>query len=594
MKHLLFILLLGCTSLLHGQTLTVKANKTTVGVGERVQISYTIDGAKGRRFVQPTFNGFRLLSGPNSSSNMQFVNGVYSSSQSISFILLAQTEGVYTIDAASIEINGNIIKSDPIRIEVVKGQSSSNSANTNQQQSTESSDDLSDDLFMKLFIDKRNPYVGEQVIATYKLYLNAQVVNYAHNRPVYNGFYAQEIEIDPNTEIRNELINGKQFRVATMKKVVLTPQKSGELIVPPLEMEIVVRVEDKSKKRMYNPFFGSYQNVKVEVVSNGEKLNIKPLPLNNQPTDFNGAVGSFKLKTSTDRTTVNVNEAVNLIVTLEGNGNIELVGDPKTNFPKDFETYEPKVKQNVSVSAAGTTGKKTFEYVLIPRYAGDYDIDPISISYFDPKTVTYKRLNSEALSISVLKTAGSEDRSEVAYIAPKKEDVQIIGKDIRFIKNRSEELHQGYVPFLGSVAFYFSSALPIAALGIAYLLIGSMRRRDSDHSLVKSRKAKSMAKKRLAKAKKLLSGSDADFYEEIFKALYGYLSDKLNIPVSELTKETIQAQLQQKNVSETLTADLRNTLDECEMARFAPGVVRGKEAMMAVSTEIIQKLEDEI
>ena len=594
MKLFVSILLLGFTGFIYGQKLDVKANKTTVGVGERVQVSYTLEGDKGRRFVQPTFNGFRLLSGPNTSSNMQFVNGVYSMSQSISFILLALEEGEYNIDPASIEVNGNNIKSDALKLKVVKGKTSNAQVKSNQQQSNSNSSDLGEDLYMKLYVDKKNPYVGEQVVATYKLYLNAQVVNYAHNRPVFNGFYAQDIEIDPNTEIKNELINGKQFRVATMKRVVLTPQKSGELTIPPLEMEMVVRVEDKSNRRNFNPFFGSYQNVKVEVVSNEENLNVKALPLSDQPSDFTGAVGTFKLKTSTDRTTLNVNEAVNLTVTLEGTGNIELVADPKINFPKDFDTYEPKVKQNVSVTGAGTAGKKMFEYVLIPRYSGTYEIEPISMSYFDPKTGDYKRLHCEPITLSVLKTGGAEDRSEVAYIAPKKEDVQILGKDIRFIKPQTEELMQDSAPFFGSTGFYVSATLPLIALGLSYLLIGSIRRRDSDLTLVKSRKAKSVAKKRLAKAQKLLNGADNEFYEEIFKALYGYLSDKLNIPVSELTKEAIASHLAQKHVSQNLDADLRKALDECEMARFAPGVVRSKPEMMAVSIQLIQQLEDEI
>lgn len=588
-------------SSLHGlaQKFVAKTSKTTVGVGERFQISYDLEGADGKRFVQPTFNGFRLLSGPNTSSNMQWVNGQFSSSQSFSFILMAEKEGEFSIDPATVEVKGQKLSSGPLSIKVVQGRTANQpqrQPQQHQQQAQQASapDDLSSNLFMKLFLDKKEAYVGEQIIATYKLYINAQVINYANNRPVYNGFYAQDVEIDPNSNMTNEVINGRQFRVATMKKVVLTPQTTGEIEVPALEMEMAVRVQDQPKGRsIFDQFFGSYRNVKVEVNSNSEKVMIKPLPRNEQPGDFGGAVGKYSLNVKTDRTDVNVNEAVNLTVTIEGKGNIELIAVPEIEFPQDFETYEPKVKQNISINGSGTSGKKTFEYVVIPRYAGDFELESITMSYFDPQSGKYKRLDSEPVKLHVNRSANSSSSNDMAYIAPKKEDVQILGKDIRFIKTETSELKQHEDSFFGTTEFYALSALPVAGMGLAVLLISGIRRRDSDLTLVKSRKARSMAKKRLAHATKLINGNDKEFYEEIFKALYGYLSDKFSIPVSELNKETIDDHLKRRGIPETLATELRKALDECEMARFAPGVVRGKSDMLKASTSIIEKLEHE-
>jgi len=389
------------------------------------------------------------LGGPNTSSNMQWVNGVHSSSKSFSFILLAEEIGTHTIAPAKIKTKDKVIDSDPIVITVNKSkQTKQNTSQGNTKKTKQDgSVDLSSDLFMKLFVDKRKTYVGQQITATYKLYLHSQVVNYSHNRPVFNGFYAQEIKIDPNAEIKTEVINGKQFRVATMKKVVLTPQKSGVIEIPPLEMELIVRMEGKRRRSGWGTF-PTYKDVKVDVASNVEKIDVSPLPLDNQPNDFAGAVGSFSIKANTDLEKVNVNEAINLLFRLEGKGNIELISEPLLDFPQDFEHYDPKVKQNVSITASGTKGYKTFEYVLIPRYAGDFEIPAFTMSYFDPISATYKRLKTEPIQISVSKNGADEQRGEMAYVAPKKEDVQIIGKDIRYIKSTSGAFKTKNEPFL--------------------------------------------------------------------------------------------------------------------------------------------------
>ena len=578
------------------QTFEAKASHTHVGVGERVKVTYTLEGADGKKFIQPTFNGFRLLSGPNTSSNMQWVNGNFSSSKSFSFILLAMQEGKQTIPAASIKTGGEIIQSNTVDITITKAKQKNKGTNqpgTQPQKNNSSTADLSSNIFMKQYVSKKEAYVGEQIIVTYKLYVNAQIVNYANNRPVYNGFYAQDIELDPNAKVTTETLNGKQYRVATMKKVVLTPQKSGDIEVSPLEMEMVVRMEKRNKRRSIWDPWGSFNDVKYELQSNTQTITVKPLPTNNQPSDFSGAVGSFKLETTADLTEIKVNEAVNLTIEIEGRGNIDLMPEPTLSFPKDFETYEPKVKKNVSVSGAGTSGKKTFEYVLIPRYAGDFDLPGISMSYFEPKSGTYKTLKSDPIALSVLKSGNSDEPADVAYVAPKKEDVQILGNDIRYISSQTAQFAQSEDPkFFSSPGFYAMSALPFAAMGLSVFLIGKVRMQESNIGLMKSKKANKVAKKHLAAANKLMTGKDAEFYEEIFRALYGYLSDKLGIPVSDLTKESITTSLNARDIPAETVDELIKALNECEMARFAPGAARAKQEMYMASSSIIEKIED--
>jgi len=580
------------------QSITGRINRSTVSVGDNFQVTFDIEG-DGSNFSAPSFENFGVLSGPNKSSSMQWVNGEFSSSLSYSYILKAMNEGEFSIEPASVKFKSNVVQSQSIKVRVLPSRQQSSAQSSTATQSKPNpqvtSKESKEDLFLKLYVDKKQVFVGEQIIATYLLYMNTQIVNYASSRPVFNGFYAQELEVDPSGSLVNETINGKQYTVATMKKVVLTPQKSGEITVPSLDMEMVIRVAEKQKRRsMFDQFFGSFKNVKVEVKSNEEKINVSRLPTQGQPRDFIGAVGEFKLNTTLDRTEVGVNEAINLTVNISGNGNLELISLPKIEFPNDFETYDPKTKQDISVTAAGTKGKRTFEYVLIPRFAGEFKLKPVSFSYFDPKTKSYKQLSSESITLNVLRTDGESLSSGGAHLAPKKENVQIIGKDIRFIKTDEPELKRKESGFYRSTLFYALSTLPFVGMGASIFLFGFFRTQNSDLNALKSKRAGGIAKKHLAKATKLLNGENEPFYDAISLALFGYISDKLVIPFSELNREKIEETLQSKKVSSDTKEKLKKALDECEMVRFAPGIIRGKEEMLSASKQIIEELEDEL
>ncbi|MEX2597928.1 MAG: BatD family protein [Salibacteraceae bacterium] len=581
------------------QSFVAKVSQSTVSTQGHFQVSFQFEG-DGSGFKAPAFDDFMVLSGPNKSSSMQLINGNFSSSTAYSYILRPIKTGELTIGSASITIDDQLVKSNPVKIKAIGNQQSRN--NNQQQQGQQQknnqtpSDDLSSDVFMKLYVTKKDAYIGEQLVATYKLYLNAQVVRYIPNRPAYNGFYNQELEINPSQEVTQEVINGRQFTVATMKKVVLTPQKSGKLEVPPLELEMVVRVQDNQRRRrsLFDQFFGGQKDVKIEVKSNPELINVKPLPSANQPSDFIGAVGDFSLTAEVDRDQLKVNEAVNYTLTLSGKGNIDLINEPKVNFPVDFESYDPKTKQNIKLSHAGTQGSKSYEYVLIPRHEGQFDLRPVTMSYFDPKSKTYKRASTKALSLHIDQGDGAYGNGNSYISAPKKEDVQIIGKDIRYIKTERPDLKRREDQFFRSTLFYILAALPFGIMGALVFMFSFFKSQLSDVAGLKRKRAASIAKKHLSKARKMINGNDAEFYDEISTALFGYVSDKLTIPTSELNREIIQETLHSKGVSDSLLTRLNKALDECEMIRFAPGIVRSKEEMLTATTEIIESLEHEV
>ncbi|MDP4662424.1 MAG: BatD family protein [Salibacteraceae bacterium] len=581
MRSILYIALMLVSMTSFAQNFEVNVSKKQVAVGERFSLEYKTELA-GANFTPPNMQNIQVLSGPNMSESSLNINGKRSRSFTVSYVLRAQQEGEAKIGPATLTTKNETFTSEAITLQVTK-----QAQNKTQ---TQGENDLSSTMFIKLFVDDKNPYVGEQIVATYKIYMAEQLVNYSSNNPVFNGFYAQNIDLSNSSEVSKEFINNRQFTVATLKKVILTPQKSGTLEVDPIEMELRVRLEDKSRGRS---FFGfpSYKEVNITVASNTEKINVKPLPSSGQPAGFDGAVGNFTLSAIVDRTDLNANEAVNLTVMYSGNGNIELLSEPKINFPADFEVYDPKVRKNISNNASGSSGKKTFEYVIIPRFGGDFELEPIKLSYFDPSSGKYKTLESEPITLHVAKGANSTDAA--VYNPTSKEDVQILGKDIRFIKTENPELARSESSFFKTQNFYLLSALPVGLGGAFWIIMLFLRRKEHDQSLT-SKRAGGVAKKHLAKATKLINDKNEAFYEAISKALFGYLSDKLSINLAELNRENIESELKAKNVSQVLITQLTKALDECDMVRFAPGVVRGKEEMLAASKEIIEKLEDEL
>lgn len=598
--YILFLVLLQVNTLL-AQKLTAQASRTKVAVGETFQISFTLN-SNGSNFKAPALNDFDVYSGPNQSSSMSFINGAMSQSITLSYIVAAKKEGKFTIGAASINAGGTTLQSSPIAIEVVKGnantQQNQGNAATTQNQSAPSTESVWDNLFVKTIVSKTKAYQGEQITVTHKVYTRYQLRGFQDIKfPDYTGFWAQDVPGNQQIQVVNENLDGVVYQVGELKRTYLFAQRAGKIEIEPMTIECVVRKQSNKRPRdIFEQFFGGgYEDAVYSVKSKPVTIDVLPLPEAGKPADFSGAVGSYSFKAQLSKDKVKANDAINLTVTLNGKGNIKLVDPLKINFPEDFEAYDPKTKENISSTANGVSGNKTFDYLVIPRHEGDYKIEPINFSYFDPEKKQYVTLPSPDFNIHVEKGDGSSTSASV-FTPHSKEDVKILGNDIRYIKTNNITLKPKSDFFFGSGLFYTSLLLPLT-LFVAFVIARRKNiEQNKDVVAVKSRKATKMAKKRLIQAEKHLQANNKElFYVEIFKALYGYISDKLNIPVADLNKEHIKEKLQLKNVTEQTAQKLISILDNCEFARYAPSAVSGDLSSIYNSTvELITKIEDEI
>ncbi len=584
------------------QKFSASASKTKVAVGETFQVTFSLN-ANGTNFKMPALNEFDVYSGPNQSTSMSFVNGAMSQSITLSYIIAAKKEGKFTIAPASVTVNGASVQSNSISVEVVKGSASSNQnqGNQNQQQSTTapSSQDIGDNLFVKTSVNKTKVYQGEQITVTHKVYTRYQLRGFQDIKfPDYTGFWSQDVPSNnQQIQLTNENIDGVVYSVAELKKTYLFPQRSGKLLIEPMKVEVVVRKQSNKKPRdVFEQFFGGgYEDATYSVKSKPITIDVTPLPEANKPAGFAGAVGDYSFKAEINKDKVKANDAINLTITINGKGNIKLVDPLKINFPEDFETYDPKTKDNVTTGATGVSGSKTFDYLVIPRHEGDYKIDQINFSYFDPEKKQYITLPSPEFNIHVDKGKDSDGGANV-FNPRSKEDVKVLGNDIRYIKTNAIQLTPKENYFFGSGLFFIGLILPILLFVLFIFLIRKRREENKDVVAVKSRKATKMAKKQLLLAEKhLKSNNKEQFYVEIFKALYGYVSNKLNIPTANLNKETITDSLRIKGVSESTIQQLITTLDNCEFAHYAPSAVSGDLQNIYNNTvELITKIEHEI
>lgn len=579
---LIFITLLLFTFAINAQEkFTATLSKNPVSIGERIQVTFTLN-TRGSNFRAPDFRGFRILSGPNQSSSMRIVNGVSSQEFSFSYLIEPRKEGTFKISPATITVNGRQLKSNALQVEVMpesQAQKQRREAEENRKQSINEQAEqiISENLFVKLKVNKNNVYQGEQITATYNLYVHPQLnlVNLESDQlPVFNGFWTQEIDIG-RLQFEQEILNGVTFRKAVVKKVILFPQRSGELSVDPYGFKFTARLNVNSQRSNdpFESFFGrNYRDFEYSTQTNAAKINVKPLP-ENAPMSFTGAVGDLKMEAWFDKTESVQNDPFTLKIKISGKGNLQLIEPIVLNLPPGFEAFEPKSSDNINVSASGVNGSKTFEYLIIPRNKGKYNIGPIEFTYFDLSEKKYKTINSELFELTVKEGDGDSGSGFVSGIL--KEDVELLGSDIRYIKTNTK-IEKSKCKFLRSPFFYIISLLPIALFAGLILLRSKQQKENANIALVKNKRANKIAKKRLASANGFMKTDEKNkFYEELTKALWGYASDKLGIPVSELTKDSLSAKMLEFNINDEKVKAFINILDECEFARYAPGKDQG-------------------
>lgn len=577
---MLHLLLLTTSNIFAAEiTFIASINKNPVGTNEQFSITYTLN-TQGSNFQAPTFRDFNVLSGPNQSTSMQFINGNMSQSVSFTYYLTANSEGTFRIDPATINVNGGKVKSNSLTINVVKGQKAQSGAQQQKADAAEAGVN-NNSVFLRVSLNKTNVYRGEGILATYKLYTKVNLVNYSIDKlPALNGFWSQELKMPQQLELTTENYNGEMYRVGIVKKVLLFPQQSGTLTIEPMEGSCIARIQNQRKRSnnpfdIFNdpffndPFFGSAQDVKVNVKSLPVKITVKDLPQENDNA-FKGAIGSFSLQATTDNDKVKANDAINLKIKISGKGNLKLIDAPEVEVPTDFEKYDPKVSDNTNISESGVSGSKTFEYLLIPRHEGEYTIDPIKFTYFDLDKKQYEQLQSSAFKITVKGISGDASAAQSVATSQNKTDIKLLGKDISFIKTGKLTTKPATTFYLSGL-YYLLVAIPFAALILLILYIRKRNRLAGDAEYMRSSRATKMAHKRLSIAKKMIDAKKDDaFYEEISKAIYGYASDKLNINFSEMTKENLRQKLINRNIPDALTERIIATIDLCELARYAP------------------------
>lgn len=574
-KHL-YILTLFLAQAIAGQDVYVKADyPRVVTAGEQFTIMWTINSGGGE-FSGPSFEGFYKLMGPQTSysSSIQDINGKISQQISYSYVyyLQAMNPGKFVIPPATFRYKNKDYRSDSLYIEVIKnGSSRQGNPNTNAptgKEQTSNGSGNGSDMFIKLTLSRNEVYIGEHIIASVKLYTKVNLSGLNEVKfPSFNGFLKENLETPPLTSLQRENVNGEIYGTGLVQQFLLYPQVSGEITIEPIEITALMQQKSGQTDPFFGDFFASYQTVPKVLASLPVKITVKPLP-GNKPDDFSGIVGNIAMNATINKDTINVNDALTYKITIKGNGNLKLAGTPVLKLSPDIEVYDPKVTDNISNNANGSSGQKIFEYLLIPRHYGDFTIPSVTYSYFNTTKKEYEKLTTKEFRFYARK--GADQGVVTVYGGVSKEDVKYVGKDIRFIRTDTKSLKISDQVLVSKRSFATAYGFALILFFCILFIRREQVRRNSDLSIVRNRKAAKIAGKRLQKASSFLYSGTDEFYEEILKALWGYLSDKLSIPVSELTRNSAIDLLKLKGVDDDLINNLSLILDKCEFARFSP------------------------
>jgi len=553
LKKIILILFVFISTLSFAQKLSVSADKNPAIVGEQILIQYSID-TQGINFKSPNFNGLRVLSGPNPStqSSYSFVNGKSQSSTktTYSYYLKATKEGTFNISPATIKVDGKTIKSKSYQLKIVKG----SEKNKAQQKA------LSDNLFIKVDVSKRNIVLGEQIIVTYKLFTRLELNNTELSElPDLNGFWTKDLET--SSRFKRDVIDGIPYNVATVKKSVLTAQKSGKLIIDPMELKCSIRVKNNKRNR---GFFGNNYQIQEEYISS-KAITITVTELPSPPPNFHGAVGKFIIKSEVDNTTANANDAITYKLTITGTGNIELIEPLAIQFPEDFEVYDPKISDRI-FEGGRKRSIKTFEYLLIPRYEGEYTIPSSSLVYYNNKTKKY--VTKKTLQHNLIINANNNSEDENSTINQQK--IKTEKKDIHYIftTTKLKEIRDNILNINLFIIIFFLPIFLIILLWIHNTIVGKT---DTNSSDWKNKKANKIALKRLKYAQNCINNNDFDsFFEEIEKSIWVYFADKFKVSIADLSKETVSTHFYSNTIDINTEKEFIALLDECEFARYAP------------------------
>jgi hypothetical protein len=573
------------------------ADPGVMNVGEQFTITYE-SNQKISDFELPPMDNFQFLGGPSVGQSTQIESSpgkTYTkTTYTYTYYFRAVKQGKYTVAPASAKIKGKNMQSNALNLEVVGSNNTPAGSGQNNQNGTGTAASGSDDVYVRLLISKNEAYVGEQIVATVKLYTKLQIsgIDQRYKGPDFTGFYTEPIEIPPLRNLERENVDGEIYYTGVIQKVLLIPQKAGDLAIEPFGLDVSIR---QQVKRRSNNFFDDFfepavQDIPMNLKSKRVVIKSKSLPAD-KPASFTGAVGSFTLATSVDKVRVKTNDAVNYKVSVKGTGNYKILDEPAIEFPPDIEKYDPVIKTS---SESPMAGNKTFEYLLLPHYPGTFTIPSVAFTYFDIQSKKYKTLYSENHTITVEKGEGDTLLPVIAGMA--KEDVKLLGSDIQYIKLKSAPSLFKDAVIIKDFRFYLLYVILLVISGLLLWLRRNQIRRSSDLVMVKNRKANKYARKRLKKAASMLKGSGRnEFYDELLRAIWLYLSDKLGIPIADLSKDSALSALAACNIKEETTDRLFGIISDCEIARYAPSTGDDNaEQTLDAAIKLIVKLQEEL
>lgn len=611
-KLSILVLCLGITLSAFAEDVVFKAQAPSqVIVGRPFQLTYSVN-QRSRDLRAPEFTDFDYLAGPytSTSSSTSFVNGHRTSTfeQTYTYTLMAQKAGTFTISPASIKVDGESYQSNGVRIQVLPEDEqqaaptqSSQTSQTGQQSqsSSQSSNVSSENIFVRTIASKTRVHEQEALMITYKLYFaNVDVAQLTNNTklPEFTGFLKQDLE---QGEIQTQLehYNGRNYQTAVLYRTILYPQHSGDIKIDPAKFEAVLRVQTRQQVRsIFDDFFGSYTNVTKMLTAPGATIHVSALP-SGKPAGFSGGVGKFTMTPSISQTELQTNDAVTIKLDISGAGNMKLIKTPAIDWPEGFEPYDPKVTNNFNTTTAGVSGTKSIEYLAIPRNAGEYTIPPITFSYFDIEDKAYRTLATPEYTIRVKRGAGeatSTGGQETGVISyTQKEDIKQLGTDIRYIDTKAPKSTNPKSQITNYNHLWLFYVVPLIIAIVLLIVLRKQIKENADINRVRYKRANKVAQKRLKAAAAALKANDKDhFYEEIERAAWTYLSDRLSIPTADLNKENIASILHQKGVGDDLINAVKDVLSTAEFARYAPATDHAMDDLYTATSNLINNLEN--
>ena len=580
-------------------------------MGRPFQLTYSVN-QRAKDLRAPEFTDFDYIAGPytSQSSSTSFVNGKRTSSFNLTYTytLIANKEGTFTISPATIKVDGEQYTSNGVRIIVLPADQPNNvsAGNTNtvgqtsQRPTSSQNDNVSEaNIFVRTLVSKTRVREQEAILLSYKLYfVGVDVAQFTNNTriPEFKGFLKQEIE---SGEIQTELehYNGRNYQTAVLYRTLLFPQRSGDITIEPAQFEAVLRVQNRAQVRsIFDDFFGSYTAVNKPITAPGVTIHVLDLPAN-KPAGFSGGVGQFNLTSKISGTELNANEAVTLTLTIQGAGNMKLLKTPMVDWPEGFEVYDPKVTNNFKNTTAGVSGTKTIEYLAIPRAGGTYTIPPVRFAYYDTQEQDYRTITTPEYTLNIERAANEDATAMVVNNFVQKENIQQLGTDIRYIHTAEQmpvaDASSRAIRF-GSLLFWLCYAIPSLLAALLFVIFRKKIKENADMTRVRYKKANKVAQRRLKVAEQLLKQNKKDaFFEEIERAAWTYLSDRLSIPTAQLNKENIAQILSNKGVSDMIIQEMMHVLSTAEFARYAPTSDHAMQEVYEDTIKIINQLESE-